>query len=422
MTDLREADRRVFGTLTRAIARWNIDADAKALEQWFERELDRHGIPASLELSSWPECVAALLEARAGSKGWTKGLDSRILELVRSLLRFSRPDGSLAIASGGPDLLNRRRSILSTCASAFPGSSEARVIGWWLRRPDSAPVPPPLPACSSDRGPLAMLRASWQKGGDMLAVDHRRPGFATRFELVGRGSHWLGPDWTLAGRSGAASKPRTVAWLTSSVVDLVEWGFRSEGVRFTRTALLFRGRRLALLAEQVDGRSAMSEPMVSTYSLPPGISAEPIADSRGLRLRGSAKGRNAHVMPLGLPSLPYETDRGQFLATAGGGSLSLKQLPRGRRWWMPLLVSWDGLRNRKRLTWRSLTVSEDAKICPPDLAFAVRVSWGRDETYVIYRSLGPPALRAFLGHQTRARFLIGQFTEEGTVEPLVSVD
>ena len=89
---------------------------------------------------------------------------------------------------------------------------------------------------------------------------------------------------------------------------------------------------------------------------------------------------------------------------------------------MPLLVSWDGLRHRKRLSWRVLTVSEDAKICPPDLAFAVRVSWGRDETYVIYRSLGPPALRAFLGHQTRARFLIGQFTDEGTVEPLVSVD
>ena len=102
--------------------------------------------------------------------------------------------------------------------------------------------------------------------------------------------------------------------------------------------------------------------------------------------------------------------------------MSLKQMPRGRRCWMPLLVSWDGLRNRKGLTWRVLTVSEDAKICPPDLAFAVRVSWGRDETYVVYRSLGPPALRAFLGHQTRARFLIGQFTEDGTVVPLVSLD
>ena len=118
-------------------------------------------------------------------------------------------------------------------------------------------------------------------------------------------------------------------------------------------------------------------------------------------------------LPLALPCLPYETDRGQFRAMPTASGLSLKQMPRGRRCWMPLLVSWDGMRHRKRLSWRVLTVSEDAKICPPDLAFAVRVSWGRDETYVLYRSLGPPALRAFLGHQTRARFLSAQFTEEG---------
>jgi hypothetical protein len=89
---------------------------------------------------------------------------------------------------------------------------------------------------------------------------------------------------------------------------------------------------------------------------------------------------------------------------------------------MPLLVSWDGLRHRKRLSWRVLTISRDARICPPDEAFAVRMSWGLEETYVIYRSLAPPALRAFLGHQTRARFLVGRFTVEGAVEPLVSLD
>jgi hypothetical protein len=256
----------------------------------------------------------------------------------------------------------------------------------------------------------------------MLIIDHRRPAFATRLELIGRGCSWLGPDWTLAIGNGSASKPRPGPWLSNSVVDLDEWSYRSEGIRFTRTALLFRGRRLALLGEQVDGRSPVNEPLEARFTLPPGVSAEPIAGSRGILLRGPVKGPNAQVLPITLPSLPYETDRGQLQVLADGTTLSLKQMPRGRRCWIPLLVSWDAMRHRKRLSWRILTVSEDARICPPDEAFAVRVSWGRDETYVIYRSLGPPALRAFLGHQTRARFLVGQFTDEGTVEPLVSLE
>jgi hypothetical protein len=69
-----------------------------------------------------------------------------------------------------------------------------------------------------------------------------------------------------------------------------------------------------------------------------------------------------------------------------------------------------------------VTVAEKSRACPPDVAFAARVTWGRDETLVIYRSLARPALRSFLGHQTRARFLIGLFSDEGDVEPLVKVE
>ena len=50
------------------------------------------------------------------------------------------------------------------------------------------------------------------------------------------------------------------------------------------------------------------------------------------------------------------------------------------------------------------------------------MSWGRDETYVVYRSLGPPARRAFLGHQTAARFLIGEFDTDGDLKPILTVE
>jgi hypothetical protein len=41
---------------------------------------------------------------------------------------------------------------------------------------------------------------------------------------------------------------------------------------------------------------------------------------------------------------------------------------------------------------------------------------------LIYRSLAPPALRAFLGHQTKARFLVALFNGDGTVTPILALD
>jgi hypothetical protein len=258
----------------------------------------------------------------------------------------------------------------------------------------------------------------------MLIVDHSERRLATRFEVFGCGCSWLGPEWRLALLDESTSQPKPRVWISNSAADLLEWSYRSGGLRLTRTAVLLRGRRLALLGEQIEGNAISTGPVEARFSLPPGIGAEPIPDSRGLTLRGPKRASSAQLLPVSLPALPYETERGQFriLDDSKGLVVSLKVTGQGRRCWLPMLVSWDAQRHRKRLRWRVLTISQNAKICPPDVAFAVRVSWGRDETYVIYRSLTRPALRAFLGYQTRVRFLIGQFTNEGTVEPLVSVE
>jgi hypothetical protein len=408
----------------RAIGAWESQGISEHLKRWLDRELDDGGTPIRLSLSQWSRCLAALADARRKRTGWPPEVDGRVREWVQSLLRFSRADGSLATEFDTGVDRRGNRSFLSSLAKTYPRTGEARVIGWWLSLPEVNHVAPPLPAWSSDRTPLAVLRASWLKQGDMLIIDHRGPIPATRFELVGRGCSWLGPDWRLVLPGESTSQPKPGLWLSNSVADLVEWSYRSGGLRFTRTALLLRGRRLALLGEQIEGRAIPAELPEGRFGLPPGITAEPIPDSRGLLLRGPRKGTTAQVLPVSLPALPYETERGQFRIRTDdkGPGLSLKVAARGRRCWLPLIVSWDTQRHRKRLHWRVLTVSQQSKVCPPDVAFAVRVSWGRDETYVIYRSLARPTRRAFLGYQTRARFLIGQFTDDGTVEPLVSVD
>jgi hypothetical protein len=184
--------------------------------------------------------------------------------------------------------------------------------------------------------------------------------------------------------------------------------------------MLVRGQRLALLSVLAESTSASSPDVPVRWSLPPAVVAAPIADRRGLVLTESRRRGLAQVLPIGLPCLAYSTDRGRF--EVAGRELVLCHTSCGRRSWLPLLVSWDPARHRKTIRWRVLTVSQRLRVVRPDQAFAARVSWGRGETYVVYRSLGPPAPRAFLGHHTKARFLFGQFTRDGTVKPIITVD
>jgi hypothetical protein len=262
-----------------------------------------------------------------------------------------------------------------------------------------------------------MLRADWSSVGDLLAVDHRENGSTSRLELRGLGRTWLGPAWNSGlGQVPTGAAKRTL-WVTNPSADLAEWSFRVGPYRVVRTALLLRGRRLALLADQLEG----GEPDAAMrIELANGVEAAPLTENRGLALTTARKRSAARVFPIGLPCAAYATDRGAFRNV--DGSLVLSQRNEGGRCWLPLLVSWEPARNRRPVNWRLLTVTEKSRICPAERAVAARISWGRDETLVIYRSLARPAIRAFLGHQTRARFLVALFDREGNVEPIVKID
>ena len=166
-------------------------------------------MPIRLSIPDWWQCVRGLAEARCLRPGWSKKVDRHALALLRSLLRFSRPAGTPTTDFDAVELDASRRTSLAQLARAYARSGEARVIGWWLSLPDAWHVPPPLPAWSSSRHVLAVLRGGWQKCDDLLVVDHRRREPQTRFELMGSGCSWLGPDWRLASTVTASSRRQT---------------------------------------------------------------------------------------------------------------------------------------------------------------------------------------------------------------------
>jgi hypothetical protein len=369
-------------------------------------------------LADWPACLSALSEAYLQREArWRVVVDARVEGFLRAMLRFGRPDGSLVFEPGPPP--QDRAQQLRFWAERLSDPALAAVLDIWSpstaqnRRRRSAP---PLPADARPDRPLAILRADWSPQGDLLAIDQRDRDQPCLLELVGLGRQWLGPRWLSGSDFEPTSPPRPTVWRTGPYADLAEWTFRTGGSRVSRSALLLRGRQLALIAEQVDGGDGDASWRVE---LPPDVTPINLPGTRALML-SAARGGTSRVLPIGLPTLSYPTERGSLVAE--GQQLILRQHREGRRCWMPLLISWRPERDRKPTQWRILTVTERSRICRPDEAFAVRVAWGARESLVIYRSLARPTRRAFLGHQTETRMLVGLFSKEGIVEPLLSVE
>jgi hypothetical protein len=225
----------------------------------------------------------------------------------------------------------------------------------------------------------------------------------------------LGPSWRTVGDEPATSNASL--WKSDETADVFEWSLRSPSRRITRTAVLLHGRRLALVADQVAADVATAS---FAMRIPDSVAIAPNPKNRGAILTSRDRRASARVYPVGLPCLEGGDGEGQLHVEDQG--IVLRQMNPGGRCWMPLLVSWDSLRERRKVVWNRLTITEQSEICPPSVAVATRVSWGPDESLVVYRSLARPALRVFLGHSTRARFLIGLFNRDGTVEPLVAID
>ena len=247
-------------------------------------------------------------------------------------------------------------------------------------------------------------------------------------QRLGDEQSWLREDaWSIEGKPSRSLSNESIA--TKSGL----WGerrFRTATGTIIRMAAVFPDQRLAVLADQ--GYGDVVE-WTSRWPLARGVEAAPDTASRAIRLKESGRSRrSAMIVPLTLPHAPQTAARGSLAIDPDHpGDLILRQpiasaspasaTPAKRRWLMPLVLSWNPARNRKPLFWRTLTVSQKSRVCGPGVAFGARISWG-DETYLIYRSLAAPALRIVLGHQTKAKTLVANFTSQGELEPLLQAN
>jgi len=399
-----------------AVSAWEQAGEAAPLTRWLDRELDADGFPGRLAVPAWHEHLARIAEARrCRDAEWPESLDARVEGWFRQLLRFSRPNGSSVFSAG--DTSSGTKELFRYWAENLTDPGLDTVVRWWFPLRERPEAPPPLPAAARLDSPLAILRAHWQAVGDFVAIDHRQPGTVTSLELFAAGRPWLGPQWSWDGEPAGSNSAAMTTWITNSSVDLAEWSFRAGESRCRRQALVLRGRKVALLADEVEGASP---DVTIRYGLSDGVEARSVGENRSLVLEGRGGRASVRILPLGLPDTQTAREDGALVHDASG--LRLRQTSQGKRTWLPLLISWDSQRNRRSVRWRRLTVTERGEVCPAATATAFRVSWGRDETLVIYRSLARPSSRTFLGYQTRARFFVGLFDRQGDVTSIFNLE
>ena len=374
--------------------------------------LDRRFVPVRLPIDAWWPSLVGLEEARRERpEAWPEIVDVQLEGFLRAALWFTGHDGTTLLTSGKAVPLSRRR-LLSMAERMSDPMLERTAVRLFPGRPPTRAwdVTPPPPSLALESRALAVLRSDWGRRADLIAIDQRDHAGSCRLEMIASGRRLLGPSLeTVIGPS------RPIDWLSDPHADLYEWSSGQGSGRVVHTALLLRNRKLALLAAEFPGSVPMAR---MAFGRAAGVEATSHSTRNTIRLDAGGK-LTCQLLPLSLPATRPDTKLGSFAVE--DGQVLLKAMGSGRRSWLPVLLSWDASRNRRPTNWCRLTVAERSRVCPPEVAFAARVGWGRGDGLVVYRSLERPALRSFLGHQTRARFLLGVFTRDGNVTPLVTV-
>lgn len=289
-------------------------------------------------------------------------------------------------------------------------------------RPTPDPTAPNLSSAAGGvcRGENGIFEGQRPPGVCWCTVEYA--GEVVRVEWgIGRRVFGAGP-WLIEVAVDGLAVPPPARWdeVCRQSEDGVEYweleGRVRRGIRFCRQVVAARQDRFLLLADAI----VLSRPAMVRYSavLPrsQNVGCEPAAETRESRL--VAGGRQALVLPLALPEW-RDDPRGGELSPAEGG-LALRQSAHGRALFAPLFIDLDAQRRAKAITWRPLTVAENFRIQPADVAVGYRVQIGSHQ-WLVYRSLGPKGNRSLLGHNLASETLIARFAK-GEVEPLVEIE
>jgi len=372
-------------------------------------------------LACWTRCRALGDALVRGC--WNKKAEIQYKWLVRHALRLARHDGSHVLArdSAGTRCDGLLSASLELAGDRNDWNIAAVALPGGKKTSQAARARLPKPAYHSPWGMTGVLRAGWSRDDARLVVVYADD--RVRLELESAAGVLLSGVWDLdvrldGRRLEPASEWSEVCWLSDRDIDYLELELElSDGITVQRHIALAREDRFAFLADAVVG----GPPQAIEYRglLPLGGAVEFRAANKTREGLLAAKKPAALVLPLALPEWRIDP-RGGTLDTSDG-SLELRQSAHAAALWAPLFIDLAPRRFRRPLTWRQLTVAENLRVQPPDVAVGYRLQVGKQQ-WLIYRSLAAKDNRTLLGHNLVSELLIARFRKDGEVETLVEIE
>ncbi|HEX5472387.1 MAG TPA: hypothetical protein VFW73_10895, partial [Lacipirellulaceae bacterium] len=211
-----------------------------------------------------------------------------------------------------------------------------------------------------------------------------------------------------------------LCWQSRKRFDLLELGLDlSNGLRLERQFLFARDDRVLYIADAIVSSDRSVHEISHSMRLPlaRGARWKPEAETRdGLIVQGRSR---AAVLPLALHEWRCDPRGGSL--EQQGDQLVLTQANRAAALCCPLFIDLDHKRSKRERTWRQLTIAEDLKAVPRDVAVGYRAQSNRDQ-WLFYRSLARPGNRTVLGQNFAGEFCAGRFLTTGELREWVEIE
>jgi len=392
--------------------------------------LDGRGLPHARNLGivrpllvCWTRC--GLLGNAAKRPCFNEIVHAQFEWLIRQSFRLSTHDGSQVFFNAPDTRWNKR--FFEAALTLSDDNDDKAIAAQALRgfksttSTQSKCKDRPKSAYHSEWAQTAMLRASWSRKSELLAVTYDESVFRSELR-VGAATIWSGRCNPVIRVNKSVLEPESeweqVCWHSDQDVDYLEleMEYRS-GWKLQRQVLLAREDRFLFLADAVIGADSSQIEYRRILPLVGEVQLNAAEETRDGLLYNEQ--RLATVMPLALPEWRTESTDDRLEQTDCG--LELCQHQFGAAHYAPLFIDLKPSRFSKELTWRQLTVADRLETQSRDIAVGYRVQIGKAQ-WLIYRSLSPPANRTVLGQNLTCEFFLGRFTKNGATKELLQIN
>ncbi len=368
-------------------------------------------------LCSWARCFAIIRRLRME---FHPDAESQLEWAVRQFLRLLRSDRSLVFSGfENPEPVSKDcwKLLLSLSQDLDDRSLANRCR---KKKKRATPEDDPPPSSVSEWGESGLLQSAWAKGTPKIGFDYSSRSFAV--ELGASQPLVQGQVIPRIRRDGKPLEPQQDFQIVCSQhdddLDYIEFEMQlSDMIVLNRQLLLSRDDHFLIMADCVTSVVPCRIDYECDWSLAPGIKCMAETETREMYLRDS-KIRSL-VLPLALPEWKVAVGTGRFEPTGSGFRLS--QASQGMGLYAPLFFDLSSRRSKRKRTWRRLTVAENMRPVPPDIAVAFRIQIHKQQ-WLLYRAVGGKGNRTFLGENFIGEFVFSRFDSEGTVTELLRIE